>query len=113
MTEPDPRDPKMRRVYIAGPISGMPDLNFPAFNAAASRLLHLGFVVENPVANWDAPDPTSRSWLDWMRMDLVRMSRVDWLFMLPGWQRSRGATIEHRLASDLGLPIVYAEGAEP
>lgn len=101
-------------VYIAGPVTGMPDLNFPAFNAEAARLRGLGFEVENPADNQkETSDPHSRTWLFWMRMDLVRLSRSDWLFMLPGWHRSRGALIEHRLASDLGLRIVYADGAEP
>lgn len=28
----------MKRIYISGPMSGMPEHNFPAFNAEAARL---------------------------------------------------------------------------
>jgi Domain of unknown function (DUF4406) len=106
---PDVRDPEMRRVYVAGPVTGIPDLNFPAFNATAAELRALGFHVENPAENV----PERESWLGYMRMSLVQIAHSDWMFMLPGWERSKGASIEHRLASDLGLRIVYAEGAAP
>ena len=42
------------RIYIAGPMSGLPDFNYPAFNQAEQRLLALGYEVENPATN---PDP--------------------------------------------------------
>ena len=37
----------MKRIYIAGPMTGLPDFNYPAFNAAAARMRALGFEVEN------------------------------------------------------------------
>ncbi|MCI4427735.1 MAG: recombinase RecT [Burkholderiales bacterium] len=33
----------MKRIYISGPMTGLPELNFPAFNAEAARLRALGF----------------------------------------------------------------------
>lgn len=39
---------KPARVYISGPMSGLPDLNFPAFNAAAQQLRELGLDAVNP-----------------------------------------------------------------
>ncbi|WP_319942079.1 DUF4406 domain-containing protein [Pseudomonas quasicaspiana] len=38
----------MRRIYISGPMTGLPDFNFPAFAAEANRLRGLGFDVVNP-----------------------------------------------------------------
>ncbi|MCW5236165.1 DUF4406 domain-containing protein [Verminephrobacter eiseniae] len=38
----------MKRIYISGPMSGLPDLNFAAFHAKARRLHALGCEVVNP-----------------------------------------------------------------
>lgn len=93
----------MKRLYIAGPMTGLPDFNFPAFNDAAAKLRALGFQVENPAEN---PTPACGSWLGYMRMAVVQVSRVDAIVMLPGWEQSRGARVEFALASGLGLEVV-------
>lgn len=33
----------MTRLYVAGPMSGLPDHNYPAFREAATRLRDLGY----------------------------------------------------------------------
>lgn len=38
----------MKRVYLSGPMTGLPELNFPAFRVEAARLRALGFEVVNP-----------------------------------------------------------------
>lgn len=92
-------------VYIAGPMTGLPDLNFPAFHAAAARLRAEGFDVVNP-AEIDIPLPSD--WLAAMRADIAQLVTCDAIALLPGWQRSRGATLEHHIATALGLAIVPA-----
>lgn len=37
-----------QRIYLAGPMTGLPEHNFPAFHAEAARLRGLGYHVENP-----------------------------------------------------------------
>lgn len=98
----------MSRLYIAGPMSGLPDSNYPAFNAAAGLLRLAGFEVENPAEN---PAPRCGSWLGYMRMSLVQISRSDALVMLPGWEQSKGARAEFRIACDLGLPVMTVDQA--
>lgn len=93
----------MKRIYIAGPMTGLPDFNYPAFNAAAARLRALGFEVENPAEN---PEPHCGSWLGYMRMAIRQISQCDGVVLLPGWQQSKGARIEHQLATNLGLVVV-------
>ena len=93
----------MKRIYIAGPMTGLPDFNYPAFNCAAERLRGLGFDVENPAEN---PEPHCGSWLGYMRMAIRQLSHCDGVVLLPGWQNSRGARIEHQLAHQLGLIVV-------
>lgn len=72
----------MKRIYISGPMTGMPNMNFPAFNAEAERLRTLGFDVVNPVEI--NPDPDA-SWQDCMRRDLAALLTCDTLALLDGW----------------------------
>ena len=92
----------MTRIYIAGAMSGLPELNYPAFHAAAKALRDLGYAVENPAEN---PVPPCESWEAYMRMALAQLVRCDEIHMLRGWSKSRGAKIEHQLAIDLGMLV--------
>lgn len=96
------------RLYIAGPMSGLPDANYPAFHAAAQKLRALGYQVENPAEN---PGPPCGSWLAYMRMAIPQVARSDALVMLPGWKQSRGAKVEHELARRLGLQVLSIDSA--
>ena len=92
------------RIYIAGPMSGLPELNFPAFHAEAARLRALGYEVVNP-AEINAEHPGD--WASCMKADIKQMLTCDGIAMLHGWTDSRGATLEHALAHDLGMVIYY------
>jgi Domain of unknown function (DUF4406) len=96
----------MRRIYIAGPMTGLPDFNYPAFNAEAARLRALGYEVENPAEN---PEPPCKSWLGYMRMAIPQVARCDAIVLLPGWHDSKGARVENQLAHGLGLRVTYAQ----
>lgn len=96
------------RIYVAGPMTGLPQFNFPAFHQAAFALRALGHEVENPAEN---PAPPCGSWLAYMRMAIVQVSKVDALVMLPGWMASKGACVEFQLARGLGLPVFELEQA--
>lgn len=95
----------MKRIYIAGPMTGHPELNFPAFHAEATRLRGLGFQVVNPAEINN--DPTAK-WTDCMRADIAQLVTCDGVATLPGWQRSRGASIEVGLAQGLEMTVVEA-----
>jgi hypothetical protein len=95
----------MIRVYISGPMTGLPAVNFPAFHAEAARLRALGFHVEIPAENSAPPRGT---WKGWMRLSIAQIVTCDRVHMLPGWEGSRGAVIEHRLAKDIGIEVTYA-----
>lgn len=94
----------MIRVYIAGPMTGYPDFNRPAFFAKAKELREQGFHVENPAEN-HAPCGT---WEGYMRLAIGQIITCSRMVMLPGWENSRGATIEHKLALDLGMLVSFA-----
>lgn len=97
----------MTTYYLAGPMTGLPAMNYPAFHAAAAQLRRAGHQVENPAEN-----PPCDSWLAYMRLSLIQIARADAIYMLPGWENSNGARIEHGLAVDLGLPVVYARAVK-
>lgn len=95
----------MKRLYIAGPMTGLPDLNFPAFHAAARQLRDLGHEVINPAEI--CPDPNA-DWHDCMRKDIAALVTCTGIVLLPGWRNSKGATLEHHIAERLGFEIVEA-----
>lgn len=92
------------KLYIAGPMTGLPDLNYRAFFDAETALHDAGYEVENPARN---QAEGTASWLAFMRMSLVQISRVDGIALLPGWRDSKGAQIEEDLGRKLGLHVRY------
>lgn len=92
------------RFYIAGPMTGLPDLNFPAFYAMAAELRALGHEVINPAEV--NPDHTM-SWVECMRRDIAELVKCDAVRILPGWHSSRGAMLELHIANQLGLQVHF------
>lgn len=84
-------------------MTGLPDLNFPLFHAEARRLRASGHDVVNPAEI--NVDPT-KGWQDCMRADIAELVKCKAIAMLPGWQQSRGATLEHHIAMQLGLRVI-------
>jgi hypothetical protein len=91
-----------QRVYISGPMTGHPDLNFPAFHAAAEQLAARGFTVVNPC---DVLTTPGLPWVDYLRADIRALCDCDAMALLPGWQNSRGAQLEQYVAYQLELDI--------
>lgn len=94
------------KVYIAGPMSGLPDFNYPAFNAAEGKLAVAGHYPLNP-ARSEELNTTGKSqhWVWYMRHALRMVADADGVALLPGWENSRGAALENHVASALGLDI--------
>ncbi len=93
---------EMTRLYVCGPMTGLPELNFGSFNRATELLRLSGYEVVNPVEV--NPDP-SVGWLACMRQDIRELVTCDGVAWLPGCKRSRGAQIELRLAVSLGMRV--------
>lgn len=98
-----------QRVYIAGPMTGYVDLNFPAFLAEAAALRSAGLEVINPAEI--NVDP-STGWSACMRADIAQLVTCDRIHLLPGWSTSKGASLEYYIGRSLGLLLTLAEGAE-
>lgn len=101
-------DSHAARIYLAGPMRGYPEFNYPAFHAAAAKLRDLGFEVFNPAECFDGD--TSLPFETYMQRDLQEVvSWADEVWVLPGWQQSVGARIEVTVARAIGLRVVDYE----
>ncbi|MGI4815862.1 MAG: DUF4406 domain-containing protein [Janthinobacterium lividum] len=97
--------PAANRLYVAGPMSGYQDLNFPAFHCQTARLRALGYDVVNPA---EINPNFCAKWNDCMRADIQGLMTCAGIAMLPGWTRSKGASLEHYIAVALEIPVYMA-----
>ena len=92
------------KVYISGPISGLPlETVYNNFTNAEVRLLEQGYEVVNPLNNGL---PTNATWNEHMRADLKLLLDCDAIYILKGYQNSKGAMIEYDLARILHFDII-------
>jgi nucleoside 2-deoxyribosyltransferase len=104
----------MKKLYLAGPMRGIKDYNFPAFRQRAADLRDVGYEVWSPAERDikdDGFDPTKdkpRPIKEYMEHDLAAVCRCDAVVALDGWEKSQGATLEIYVARALGMPI-YSE----
>jgi hypothetical protein len=85
-------------------MTGLPNLNFPAFATMTTTLRDSGHAVTNPAEL----NPDGGSWNDCMRRDIVALMDCDTVATLPGWENSKGARLEVLIAERLGMTVVSA-----
>ena len=106
---------KERYWYLAGPMSGIPQFNFPLFEAAAEQLRVSGYNIISPA---ELDDVVTRSaalrsldgltetgtvnhqtWGDFLSRDVkIIADKTKGIIFLPGWEKSRGARLEAHVA---------------
>lgn len=95
-----------KRVYIAGPMTGVEDENFPAFDAAEVLLRGLGYEVFNPASLGHSQPGRDRRWF--MLRDMPELLTCDAIALLPGWHASEGAKHELHTARLLKMTVLDA-----
>lgn len=121
--------PKLRwsslvdRIYIAGPMTGIPEFNFPAFFAAQEMLVRKGYKVWNPAqkdqedgvvggAGWGSGDDKALVASGWdfkaaFLWDVTKVIESDGIYVLRGFEKSSGARAE--LAVALAIKARYPD----
>jgi hypothetical protein len=94
----------MAKIYVGGPMRGYKDLNFPAFNKAAQDLTDQMWEVINPVDL--NPDPNA-DYIECMRKDIAALTTCQAIYLLKGWEKSKGATFEFMVARTLELQVIF------
>jgi hypothetical protein len=94
------------RLYLSGPMTGIPEHNFPAFNRATAELRALGIDVVNPVEV--NPDAT-KSWSQCLREDIKALCDCQGIVLMPGWAQSNGAQLELHVAHRLGMNVHFLQ----
>lgn len=113
------------KIYLAGPMRGLPYFNYPAFHKAAKLLRDQGYYVFNPAENdglleggecdklsptGDLDEATEKGFdiRAALGADLAFIcEEADGIAMLPGWEFSKGARAEYATAVALGLRLMF------
>ena len=109
------------KIYLSGPMTGLPEYNYRAFHAAARKLRSLGHTVINPAElhphgrmrrllyrvlhalRLVRGQPSAPTWADYMRADIRALLDCEAIATLPGWEQSLGAELEVSIADELGM----------
>jgi len=90
------------KLYVSGPMTGIPEFNYPAFEAACFALRAAGHHVVSP-HEINPPDGVDHPWEWYLRRDIVGLLECEAIVVLPGWEQSRGARLETLIAEGLGM----------
>ena len=101
------RPRQIKKIYIAGPMTGYAQCNYPAFDFAAKKLEEAGYEVVNPALISAGLEGTH--YVDHLREDLRAMLDCDAVALLEGWWESGGARNEVNVAGLLKMPVRTVE----
>jgi hypothetical protein len=121
--------------YLAGPMSGIPQFNYPKFHKITKELRDAGYTVINPVEE-DSPElqdilkaskdglvegkhhyehkvaVAGETWGDVLARDIQTIfNRCDGVVVMDGWEKSRGARLEVFVANLCGRSINVYRGS--
>lgn len=118
MTYPPPGPPenfRNKKIYLAGPMTGLPDFGYPAFRIALRRLQGHGLVVTSPHLRWNFESESDRAQRNpdiYLVHGFELLLKCNAIALMPGWRQSNGCKKELRLALDAGYSIYYYQPQE-
>jgi len=92
------------KTYLSGPMTGLPNFNYPEFNRVAALLRAKGEFVFNPTEhNWDVNNfPIREAFATYCNFICLEADKI---VLLKGWQNSLGVSAELALAKNCGLIV--------
>lgn len=97
------------RVYVAGPMTGYPDLNLPAHAAEAARVAALGHEPVSPAVLVDQTLDRPGC----LRAALRLLLGCDAITLMASWEASEGVRLELTVAKAIGLRVWYPDDPSP
>jgi len=87
--------------YLSGPMTGLPDMNWPTFIYAEKYIggsifnpaKPHGFLIKKPKGAF--------TWSDFMTEDIYGLLKCKDVIVLPGWSRSSGAKVEVKIGESI------------
>jgi Domain of unknown function (DUF4406)/Domain of unknown function (DUF6378) len=101
-------------LYIAGPMTGFENHNYPLFSALAACLRAQGYVVKNPAESFGGDQ--TRELYEYIELNLEMVMDTEAIVLMPGWRDSEYARMEAAVAKALNHAFYEAtvsEGAPP
>ena len=100
-----------KSVYISGAVTGVPDFA-DRFSTAEAELYALGYIPVSPIRiGEDLKERLGREpdYEEYMAYDLDALALCDHIYLLEGWENSKGARREWERAKELGIDPIYLE----
>jgi len=105
---------KTKTVYLGGPMRGYEHYNFPAFDRHQAELEKQGYTVISPASldreagfNPETDPVTPELIREMILRDCEAIAKSDAIFLMKGWEKSKGVAVEKAMAEFLDLPIHY------
>ncbi|MGN0845252.1 MAG: DUF4406 domain-containing protein [Kiritimatiellia bacterium] len=100
-----------KTIYIAGPMTGLPEYNYAAFNKAEATLRERGWLVVNPAnfSNVFGKPPIGALLDACVASELSAIPFLDAIYLLKGWKKSIGAKREFAVALKYGLEVIVED----
>jgi hypothetical protein len=93
-----------KKIYIAGPITGMEEQARENFTHAAIQLGLDGHEVVNP---FDLDHNHDKEWKSYMKVCIKALVECNAIYFLKNWKQSRGAALEYTIAYQMDLNILF------
>lgn len=94
------------RLYLSGPMTGLPKHNYPAFMRWARLLRKANYQVINPA---ELDDGTPLNWIQCLKRDVTKLFTCTGIATMPGWTKSKGANLEVHIGRELDYPVHSVE----